>query len=70
MLEWDSIIYPLIEWSKMEYPTKFNMTTNGTLFTEDRLNYLFKNNVSFLLSMDGSKETQDKNRPMKNFKSS
>ena len=70
MLEWDSIIYPLIGWSKVEYPTKFNMTTNGTLFTEDRLNYLFKNNVSFLLSMDGSKETQDKNRPMKTPKSS
>lgn len=70
MLEWDSIIYPLIEWSKNRYPAKFNMTTNGTLFTEDRLNYLFENNVSFLLSMDGCKETQDENRPMKNYKSS
>ena len=40
MLEWDSIIYPLIEWSKSEYPTRFNMTTNGTLFTEDRLSVI------------------------------
>ena len=48
MLEWDSIIYPLIEWSKNRYPAKFNMTTNGTLFTEDRLNYLFENNVAII----------------------
>ena len=70
MLEWDSIIFPLIEWSKDRYPARFNMTTNGTLFTEDRLNYLFNNNVSFLLSMDGGKETQDSNRPMRNKGSS
>lgn len=70
MLEWDSIIYPLIEWSKGKYPARFNMTTNGTLFTEERLDYLFKHNVSFLLSMDGGKATQDLNRPMKSGHSS
>ena len=70
MLEWDTIIVPLVEWSENKFPTHYNMTTNGTLFSNDRLNYIFSKNITFLLSMDGGKETQDNNRPTKNGSSS
>ena len=69
-LEWDSIMRPLIEYSHtLDNPTRFSMTTNGTMLDEERVDYLINNNVSFLLSMDGQKFTQDINRPMRSGKS-
>lgn len=71
MLEFDNIIVPLIEYSKtLDNPTRFAMTTNGVALTHDRIDWLLDNNVDFMLSMDGNKETQDSNRPMKNQGSS
>lgn len=68
MLEYDSIIYPLIEWSKEDpnNAVRFAMTSNGTLFTEERLRFLKDNGVNFMLSMDGNATAQAGNRPMKN----
>lgn len=40
----------------------FNLTTNGTLFTDDIVEYLLENGIYVLLSLDGSKESHDKNR--------
>lgn len=70
MLEFDSIIVPLVEYSKnLEMPTRFDMTTNGILLNYDRIDWLYNNKVNFMVSMDGEKETQDSNRPMKSGKS-
>lgn len=72
MLEWDSIIVPLITWDREQYqanPARFNMTTNGTLLDEERLEFLVEQNIHFMLSMDGDRETQDSGRPMRNGES-
>lgn len=67
MLEFDSIIKPLIE----EYDEQVNwsMTTNGTLLNEDVVDFLYQHNVNFMLSFDGVKEVQDIQRPGKGFSS-
>lgn len=72
MLEFDSIIAPLTEWAKtsFETPTRFAMTTNGTLFTKERLDFLKENNISFMLSMDGGRTAQSGNRPLKDGRNS
>lgn len=71
MLEYETIIKPLVEWAKdSEYNVHWGMTTNGTLFTEERLDWCKKNGVGFLLSIDGDKATQDYNRPCVNGGSS
>lgn len=72
MLEYDSIIVPLTIWIEETYPNDFNLgiTTNGTLLTKERIDFLYDHNIVPLLSMDGDKKTQDYNRPCKNGKSS
>ena len=62
---WDSIIVPLTEYIKNNYKDIFNlnMTTNGTLLNEERINFLKDNNIHLLLSCDGPPEVQDYNRP-------
>ena len=63
-VEWDSIIVPLIEYSKASnQPTRFNMTTNGFLLNQNRIDWLIENKIEFMYSMDGGKETQNINRP-------
>ena len=43
MLEFESIMVPLVEYSEQSpIPTRFAMTTNGTLLDEDRLAWLAK----------------------------
>ena len=72
MLEFDTIISPLIAWSKdaFENRTSFAMTTNGTLFTKERLDFLKENNIHFMLSMDGASTAQGLNRPLASGKNS
>ncbi len=41
---------------------KFNITTNGTLLDRTICNFLIKNNFLVAISLDGSKEEQDRNR--------
>lgn len=43
-------------------PITFTVTTNGTLLTEETARYLFENDFSVLISLDGSKEEHDKYR--------
>lgn len=68
MLMWDSIIVPLTTWIRDEYKKPFSLgiTTNGTLLTEERIEFLKKNGINLLFSIDGGKETQDYNRPYSN----
>lgn len=72
MLEFDTIIQPLVEYSKEAFPiqTRFAMTTNGTLFTKERLDFLKENNIRFMLSMDGAATAQNVNRPLANGENS
>lgn len=71
MLEFETIIIPLIEYSEnTSIPTRFAMTTNGTLLDKERIEWLARHNVSYMLSFDGDKPTQDLSRPMRNGKSS
>ena len=72
-LLWDEIIVPTILYGQEKYGTKnlsFDITTNGTLLTEERLKFLADHQVTILLSIDGIKEVQDKNRPCRNGQSS
>lgn len=68
MLCWDSIIVPLTKYIREEYKKPFNlsMTSNCTLMTKERLDFMKANNIGLLFSIDGDKETQNYNRPMKN----
>ncbi|MEA1928774.1 MAG: radical SAM protein [Candidatus Auribacterota bacterium] len=40
----------------------FDMTTNGTLFKEERAEFLAEHRVKYLLSIDGDRETHDRHR--------
>lgn len=69
MLKYEEIIKPLIEYSKKTYgdgSISFSMTSNGTLFTKEILDYLKLNNVGILMSLDGNKESHDANRVFHN----
>lgn len=72
MLEFDSVIAPLVEWSEFDTDrrARFGMTTNGTLFTKERLDFLYEHDIRFMLSMDGAAAAQGKNRPMADGSSS
>ena len=49
---------------------KFSMTSNCTLLTDKIIDFLNKNNINVLASMDGPKSVQDMNRPFRNGKGS
>lgn len=72
MLEFDTIISPIVQWSKEAFkdPTYFAMTTNGTMFTKRRLDFFKKNGIRFMLSMDGASTAQGINRPLANGENS
>lgn len=68
LIRFNEIIKPLIEEYRDEI--KWSITTNGTLLSENIIDFLAENNVSILLSWDGVKEVQDIQRPLKNGNSS
>jgi len=49
---------------------RFSMTCNGTLLTDNIVDFLNRNKVSVLVSMDGPKRIQNMNRPFKSGKGS
>lgn len=69
---WDSIIVPTILYIDKNYPNKFtfSMTTNGTLLNPERIQFMSDHKICPHLSIDGARETQDYNRPMKSGASS
>lgn len=70
-LEWDNVIFPMVEYSKsLDKRTRFSMTTNATLLSSDRVDYLIENNISMLLQIDGPRSTHESNRPSKSGRSS
>lgn len=68
MLKYDEIIVPLIEWVEKMGIEKisFGLTTNGTLFTKERIDWLSEHGLSLLLSIDGGPKTQNENRILVN----
>lgn len=40
----------------------YNLTTNGTLLTDEIIQFLMKHNISIMISLDGNKEIHDMNR--------
>lgn len=66
MLMWEEIIVPLTGYVREKYGDAFglSMTTNGTLLSEERLQFMKEHGVGLLLSIDGDRETQDYNRPL------
>lgn len=63
------LIKKIVKYSKKLYFGKnlsFNITTNGTLLTSEIINFLKMNDVSLMISLDGPKEINDKNRVFKN----
>ena len=65
MLCWNTIIVPITHYirDELKIPFQLSMTTNGTLLTDERLDFMAQNKISMLLSIDGAKATQDYNRP-------
>lgn len=49
---------------------RYSITTNGTLLTEEIVNFFNEHTFSVLISMDGPQSIQDVNRPFKNGKGS
>ena len=65
MLEYDTVIRPLVEWihDELKERFRFSITTNGTLLTDERIGFMRRHGFGLLLSMDGNKPVQDFNRP-------
>jgi len=66
-------IKSLLTYIKTKYPYKkvtYSMTTNGTIFNDEIIEFLSDNNVSLMISIDGPKELHDKNRVFINGKGS
>lgn len=64
LLEFD-LVKKCIEYAKARGLGKellFSITTNGTMLNAEIIEYLENNNVSLMISLDGPKEIQDKNR--------
>ena len=59
------VVKKTIQYARKTYPDKkwrFTLTTNGSLITKEVEDYLYDNDVSLVLSLDGEKETNDKFR--------
>lgn len=52
--------------SKGELPLRFVMTTNGTLLTKEKFDFLIQNKFAIMISLDGDKKTHDSNRNFAN----
>ena len=53
---------------KYNIEADYNMTTNGTLLDNERVEFLVKNNFSLLISIDGPREIHNKYRVFRNGK--
>lgn len=63
------VVKNTIEYARNKYNDKiwrFTITTNGSLLTEDIEKFLYDNDVSIVLSLDGNKETNDAYRVYRN----
>lgn len=70
LLNWDvvkeTILYGLSEGKKNNKNLRFSLTTNGVLLTDDKIEFLNKNKISLIISLDGPKNVNDRFRKLKN----
>lgn len=64
------ISYGKKEAAKAGKKIKFSLTTNAVLMDQDIIDYLEREEVGVVLSLDGRKEVNDKMRPLRNGKGS
>lgn len=66
-LNW-AFIEKFIETAKEKHirSYEYSINTNTISLTTERIDYLIQNRVSFIISLDGTKESHDKNRVFKN----
>ena len=73
LLEW-KILQEMTIYAKKKKPNWMNLiiggTTNGTLLTPDKFNFLDEHKIYFLLSIDGTKETHDQFRKFRDGRGS
>lgn len=63
------VVKKTIEYARTTYKDKnfrFTLTTNGSLLTDEIEKFLYDNDVSIVLSLDGDKTTNDKYRVLRN----
>ena len=66
LLEFD-LVKEVVSYAKKRFAGKkltFSLTTNASLLTREIVSFLDENNIPLLISLDGPKEIQDKNRVM------
>ncbi|MCL6591516.1 MAG: radical SAM protein [Firmicutes bacterium] len=58
----------LVEYCKKYSPVPiyFNLTTNGTVFSDEIFDFLVSNHIYVVISLDGTKENHDRNRVFAN----
>ena len=59
------LIKQCVTYVNESYPEKevyYILTTNGTLLTDENVDYLFANNIDIMISLDGNKEMHDRHR--------
>lgn len=59
-------MYGLSEGKKNNKNLRFSLTTNGVLLTDDKIEFLNKNKISLIISLDGPKNVNDRFRKLKN----
>lgn len=74
LIEW-KMIQKLVEYSEncelsKDVVVGFSGTTNGTLLTEDKLDFLADHNIFFMVSIDGMAETHNRNRKFRDGRGS
>jgi uncharacterized protein len=60
----DIVIYALKEGEKKDKHFHFSLTTNGTLFNDEIIDFIEKHAVTMVISIDGDKIAQNRNRPL------
>jgi len=64
------LLKELVDYVKVKYTenAQYNMTTNGTLLDNEKIDFLVKNQFSLLISIDGPKDIHDQYRVFRNGK--
>ena len=73
LLEWD-LLKKIVLYTEQVIPkgirVQFGGTTNGTLLTPEKFNFLSQHKIFFMVSLDGTEETHDRYRVRENGKGS
>jgi len=60
----DIVIYALKEGEKNNKHFHFSLTTNGTLFNDEIIDFIKKHAITVVISIDGDETAQNRNRPL------